>query len=367
MSDATIGLDPRRVGEILGTALASEIRMARGFKECSGLSREEVEDLYQETALALLHRSYRNEEHLLRALRIGLRQRALNVHRDRRRRREILSAAAPGMQAITAAREAERGPEPQALAREDRLVVAEFLSELDPLERRLFWLASEGVRYRSAAAALGMAVNEVRNAWRGYERKRERFQVLYESGRVCGYRAVTVRALREDGVRGEELEARARAHLAACSRCRLGRHAQRPGRRITFDSAAAALLPVPTALAGAAGRRWPRAATAHRLIHSWLSGRVLGGASAKAGATVLAAAVLAGTGPGRGIATHPHTLGNHRVPARRVQSARKGKRARAVIALYAADSADEGLSRQPAPHAVSRHPAGASAEFSAER
>jgi hypothetical protein len=42
------------VGELLGEWQAQEIRAARGFPECRGLGREQLEDIYQETTVALL-------------------------------------------------------------------------------------------------------------------------------------------------------------------------------------------------------------------------------------------------------------------------------------------------------------------------
>src|ERR1022692_1940813 len=85
------------VVEVLGRWQAVELRIARSFAECRGLSAEQLEDIYQETTLALLSRPYQSEEHLRRALRSGLKQRALNLHRDERRREEILTHDGPGL------------------------------------------------------------------------------------------------------------------------------------------------------------------------------------------------------------------------------------------------------------------------------
>src|SRR5450759_1757780 len=59
-------------GVLLGEWQQVELRIARAFAECRGLSTEQLEDLYQETVLALLPRRYESEEHLRNALRAGL-------------------------------------------------------------------------------------------------------------------------------------------------------------------------------------------------------------------------------------------------------------------------------------------------------
>src|ERR1700742_2230842 len=64
------------VGEALGEWQEQELRLARRFGECRGLNPEQLEDIYQETSVALLTRSYVSEEHLRNALRMGIRQRA---------------------------------------------------------------------------------------------------------------------------------------------------------------------------------------------------------------------------------------------------------------------------------------------------
>ena len=62
----------QRPGQILGEWQKRELRIARGFAECRGLTTEQLEDLYQETALALYRRAYDSEEHLRNALRDGI-------------------------------------------------------------------------------------------------------------------------------------------------------------------------------------------------------------------------------------------------------------------------------------------------------
>lgn len=233
------------VGELLGEWQPREIRIARSFPECRGLAGEQLEDLYQETALALLRRPYASEEHLRNALRTGIKHRALNLHRDERRHSEILARSAPGMHLLAEAHAGREAPESVALMQMDRLVVEEFLTELSAGEREVFGLLAEGMRYRAIAPVLGIEVNEARNVTRAIERKRQRFQLLYDTGRLCGFRAVTIRALQSGEATSEELAERAFAHLEGCAHCRTEHKTNARRLRASFQGQAAALLPLP--------------------------------------------------------------------------------------------------------------------------
>jgi RNA polymerase sigma factor (sigma-70 family) len=233
----------QRVGQILGEWQARELRVARGFAECRGLSTEQLEDIYQETALALYSRPYDSEEHLRNALRDGIKKRALRLHRDERRRGQILAHSAPGLHLMAEARESQSAPEPAALAHEDRLIASEFLTELTKDERRVFGWLVEGLQYRAIAPMLDIPVNEARNRARACARKRERFQLLYDTGRLCGYRAQTIQALQNGQSTSEELAERAFAHLESCAHCRLEHKTNARRLRRSFRDQAAALLP----------------------------------------------------------------------------------------------------------------------------
>jgi DNA-directed RNA polymerase specialized sigma24 family protein len=81
-------------------------------------------------------------------------------------------------------------PTPGPITRRERVlratdvsIVGDFASELDDRERRVFALVADGMRYRAIATRLGIPVNEARQAYRSYERKRQRFQILYDAGR----------------------------------------------------------------------------------------------------------------------------------------------------------------------------------------
>jgi RNA polymerase sigma factor (sigma-70 family) len=174
------GLSRRRVGEILGAWQAAEIRIARRFAECRGLSGEQLEDLYQETVIALLARPYTSEAHLRNALRQGIKHRALNLHRDVRRRGQILAEHAPSIHRVAQESATRTSPENMALLGEDRSVILNFLAELDPFERAVFQLTAEGLRYRAIAKQLGVEVNEARRAARSVERKRIQFRLRHD-------------------------------------------------------------------------------------------------------------------------------------------------------------------------------------------
>lgn len=254
------------VGQRLGEWQAREVRLARAFAECRGLSSEQLEDIYQETSVALLTRGYLSEEHLRHALHVGIKHRALNHHRDERRRGRILTHHAPGIYALAEAGAGEDAPEPVAMSREDRLVVSEFLTELDPLERRVFSLMAEGLRYRAIAPALAVDTNAARKASRAVERKRQRFQLLYDTGRLCGFRARTILALQNGEATSEQLAERAFAHLESCAACRADHGTNAKSLRRRFQGEAAALLPGPLI----AAHLWPPGARLRALLQRFI-------------------------------------------------------------------------------------------------
>jgi DNA-directed RNA polymerase specialized sigma24 family protein len=212
------GLSAERVGELLGRWQRAELRIARGFGECRGLATPELEDIYQDTVVVLLKRRYANELHLRNALREELKYGSLHFHEREGRRAEIRSETMPSIHALEL--ESQDETERAALIRQDRLVVIEFFAELTPLEQSVFWLLAEGMKYRQIAKVLNLEGKDARKAERSCEKKRERFQILYEAGRLCGYRAATIQALQAGRATSEELAGRAFAHLESCSSCR---------------------------------------------------------------------------------------------------------------------------------------------------
>lgn len=296
--------DAQRVWEILGEWQDVELRIARGFAECRGLSKEQLEDIYQNTALALYRRPYVGEEHLRNALRDGIKRRALRAHRDERRHSEILARNAPSLRRVAEAQEGQSAPEPSVLAHEDRLIATEFLTELSEQERRVFGWMVEGLAYRAIATAENMPVPEARNLERACNGKRKVFQLLHDSGRLCGYRAQTIQALQAGESTSEELAERAFAHLESCVHCRLEHKTNAKRLRRSFRDQAAALLP-PVALGhlGWLSRLGVRARLlAHRLgIETAPFGQ--------GGVRERTIAVLAGSGAGAKIAVGVVTLG----------------------------------------------------------
>lgn len=239
------GLSRERVGEALGQWQKAELRLARSFSECRGLGHAQLEDIYQDTALVLLARSFYSEEHLRNALRWGIKRRALHLHRDDRRRGEILAQRGSEITLAAERREEDNTPELAALLVQDRLVVSEFLSELTELERRVFWLVSEGMRYRAIAPVLEIPLNAARKASRECNRKRERFQLLHDTGRLCGYRAHTIESLLAGEGASDALARGAFAHLERCAHCRAEHKTNARRLRRSFQEQAAALLPIP--------------------------------------------------------------------------------------------------------------------------
>ena len=63
-------------------------------------------------------------------------------------------------------------------------------------------------------------MNTARKRLGRVERKRARFQLLYETGRLCGYRAATIKLMLDGETPSEVLAAGALAHLDACASCR---------------------------------------------------------------------------------------------------------------------------------------------------
>jgi RNA polymerase sigma factor (sigma-70 family) len=296
-------LTREEIQAILGERQARELRIARRFTACRGLSAQQLEDLYQETVLALLHRPYHDEGHVCGALRLGIKQRALNLYHAERRREEILAENAPELHAIELARSAEATPEQVVLARQDRLLITEFLAELTSDELEVFDLIADGMGYNRIAGELGKPVNETRNLAAACERKRERFQLLHDSGRLCGYRSTTIKTLLDGQATSEELANLAITHVAGCAQCRAEHKTNAKRLRRAFQEQAAALLPPAlTGHLGGFGRAGVHARTvAGRIRPDWFS-------FAGDGARERAAALLASTGAATKLAAGAATL-----------------------------------------------------------
>jgi RNA polymerase sigma factor (sigma-70 family) len=337
-------LEPEEIAAILDGCRRREMRIARRFVECRGLSRQQLEELYQDTSIELVRRDYYGEEHVRRALREGIKGRARNLRRDERRRGEIYAECAPSIHAEGQARGAQETPEQLVLARQDRLLITEFLAELSEFEREVFWHTVEGLGYNRIATVLGESANKVRSAVASCERKRELFQKLHDSGRLCGYRAATIKALLEGQAATHELAQLAVVHVAGCPRCRAEHKTNAQRLRLAFEQQAAALIPPTlTSHLGLLSRTSSHSRTlAQRLRPDWLSigqggvrERALallagGGASAKLTAGIVTAAVIAGASV---TATHALRHEHHRRPPHRLMAATRPARVTRLAAL----------------------------------
>jgi RNA polymerase sigma factor (sigma-70 family) len=285
------GLSYEQVGQALGEWQSQELRLAGRFPECRGLSTAQLEDIYQETTEVLLGRRFHREEHLRNALYEGIKHRARHLYRDERRREEILQENGGSLYVPLDAQD-QLTPERAALIHEDRWIVSEFLAELSEDEREVFGWLAEGMKYRGIAALIGMETNRARNAARSCERKRENFQLLYDTGRLCGFRAATIRALQSGEETSQEIAARAFAHLEGCAHCRAEHKTNARRLRRTFQGQAAALLPFP-ALVGRLGLLSRATLRARMLQHRLLPD---GAPFGSGGVRERAAALLAGGG-----------------------------------------------------------------------
>lgn len=306
------GWGSEQVARVLGEHRQRDLGIAAAFMECRGLSQAQVEDIYQETVLALVRRPYREEKHLCDALYRGIKLRASRLYRDEHRHEGILAKNAQGLYALERARSIENEPEQVALAREDRLIITEFLAELTPREREAFWLSSEeGMHYKRIAKTLQIPVNEARNLYESCERKRAFFQLLHDSGRLCGYRSQTIRSLLEGQAASEQLKQQALAHLKSCARCRQEHHTNAEQLRRAFKDKAAILLP-PVFLDGLDhlrhGAGWHARVLAQRLHYTWTTttttptGTLGGGSGMPDGVRERTIALLAGSGASAKIA-----------------------------------------------------------------
>lgn len=312
-------LSTSEVWELLGQWRDRELAFARGYDECAGLSAEQLEDLYQDVALRLHRQRFTSDAYLRHVARVQLRRLALNAHRDEGARREILGARAPGIHALQQARALEDNPESRVIANEDLQVVHEFLRELSAKERKAFCYAQEhNAGYESVAVQLGIPTNEVRRLLLEAERKLERFAIIYQAGRLCGYRSQTIKLIKEGRSTSRELLERATVHLERCPACRAEHNTNSERLHATFQrQVAAAILPLPASsllqrapellhqIPERAGRV-PRQLAMHGRLAALYSGE---GTATKL-ARLAAAAALAG---GTVAATHTITsaLSNH--------------------------------------------------------
>jgi RNA polymerase sigma factor (sigma-70 family) len=311
------------VPTLLARWRSRELRVAHSFKECNRATPAELEDLLDNTTLALLDKHYDTEEHLRAALRRGIKMRALRLHRDRVAHHNTLEKAAHAQHADQDTRAWEQDPHHTLIAQEDDLLIREFLAELTPTERNVFTLVAEGRSWRAIATHLGLPENQARNTVRACERKRARFLTLYETGRLCGYRSQTITALLNKHHTSALALHQALTHLRYCRTCQAQHHTTEAQLRAAFDRRALALLPLPALphtnpgsfdrLYGFLTRharllRTPQAGIRDRLIETVTGARTVGEITAGVlSATVLAAGTITTKHPTHHHPHHPAT------------------------------------------------------------
>ena len=197
----------------------SELRIAHTFKECTGIGRVDIEELFDATTSALLARLFESEDHLCYALRLGIRRRALNLHRDRATHSRILEQAAPAMRASREEQAWREDPERACIARENALLAAEFLAQLTKRQREVFALMANGRGGQTIATELKIDPKVARNEMRFCEHERQRFLKIYEAGRLCGYRSQAIDAVLSGRRTTELARDQARVHLSYCRSC----------------------------------------------------------------------------------------------------------------------------------------------------
>jgi RNA polymerase sigma factor (sigma-70 family) len=321
-------LGPGRIWTLLGDWREEELARARADNRYRWLSDEGIADLYQDVMLLLIARDYESEEHLRHTLRLALRHRMLNTSRHARDSERIIGNTTPDIQALAAHKSQEQTVDHHVLARADRQVISEFFAELTEQERRVFWLhAVEGLGYQRIAKVERLTQSQARGIMRGLERKRARFQILWQSGRLCGYRAQTIASLKHGQALTPQLTSSAVAHLAHCTQCRQEHQINAQRLRVAFQRQAAALIVPLLPAVTLRGRLTRLVLRARGIPHEAWAARMLpeaqaatgertaatilaGGAGAKIGAGLAAGLLFAAGALATHLTTH-HQLPHH--------------------------------------------------------
>jgi DNA-directed RNA polymerase specialized sigma24 family protein len=319
------GLDVSRVAELLDAWRTGELE--RFTQEWRTLSYAELEDLYSETTIPLLARPYRNEGKLRIALREGMQYRALTAYNAALRHREIIAESEQGMSALLSARSAEETPEKLALARQDELLLNELVRELTPFQRQVFEYASRGQKYKKIATTLGVPAAQARSATRACQSKGKTFLRLYESGRLCGYRTETIKAIQQGRSTSEQLAELAIAHLESCPQCRAEHRTNGARLRSRFNEQATALMPPALIMRWSLFTQSSRGRALTRFLPDTTAGREVlreragtliatGGVGAKLAVTALlsVAVVAGGIGASHVLEHHPPVHAKHHAP-----------------------------------------------------
>ncbi|WP_372790473.1 hypothetical protein [Paraconexibacter sp.] len=316
------------------------VRTAHGHPRFSGLTPDDVEELFDATSEIVVrrHQVYSDADHVGASLWTGMELRARDLFRRRSRRGPDADPTALDQLQEDLEDHDERISQEQEL-----LVVADFLAALAPAEAAVWRLVhGDEVSVAGTARRLGLSRHAVREHLDAATRKLETFVALAHAGEWCGRRrADIVRMLEGSDDRGTAR--RALAHLDACPVCRRAHAAQvRETGRI-----AAGVLPVPALLGTAGAGR----GMLERLVE-WVphlgggSGRMeaIGGALVSGGGlatvakvgTVVATSATVAVGAGSAVVTggDGHDRGAP-VAEHRARAARASAAARAPVPISA--------------------------------
>jgi RNA polymerase sigma factor (sigma-70 family) len=310
------------VEEVATMAIAARDQltgMAGRHSAFAGLSVADIEELFDATAEMALGNPerYADVDHLRGALFHGMKYRASDLFR-RRRRREV---AFDDDHRI----DLEEDDLDRIALSQDLLLVRDFLAALRLPEAETWKLVhGEGCSVAATAKHLGLSRHAVNEHLAAATRKLRTFTALAHAGVWCERREIDIARV-ADGVVQPDTVRRALAHLDACPACRR-RHAGAV-RRTT--RAAGAVLPLPAAAAGV-DSGWlerlvgllPQGSGQGRT--EILTGSLLGSSSAtaavlKAGAVVATTATVA---VGSGAVGGPERREAAPTPAPRQQAAR---------------------------------------------
>jgi len=236
-----------QVARMVIEAREQVVRRAHGHRQFSGLSRHDVEELFDSTTEIVIRdpARYTDADHVRASLWNGMHLRALDAFRRRKRRG---FEADPTLLDLVSD---DLGDHDERIARDqDLLVVRDFLAALTPREAEVWKLTQgEDLSVLQTSKRLEISRHAVGEHLDAATRKLEVFAALYDAGRWCGRRRVDIVRVLE-GAQDEGTQRRALAHLDACAVCRRENAARvRETGRI-----AAGVLPMPAVLAGEHGR-----------------------------------------------------------------------------------------------------------------
>jgi len=223
------------------------VRRAYGHRQFSGLSRHDVEELFDSTTEIVIRdpSRYVDVDHVQASLWRGMHLRALDVFRRRKRRGY---EADPGLLDIVSD---DLGEHDERIAHDQNLlVVRDFLAALTPREAEVWKLTQgEDLSVLQTSKRLAISRHAVGEHLDAASRKLDVFSALYDAGQWCGRRQTDITRVLE-GAQDEGTQRRALAHLDACAVCRRANAARvRETGRI-----AAGVLPMPALLGGEHGR-----------------------------------------------------------------------------------------------------------------